>query len=550
MKLKFCIIGLFLCSTLFVHTSALAVSWDEEDGTPWSQTTDVGPDAQVPGFFVNLGMTGARAKLSESNLKALFIEYVFPDSPAAGKLEAGDQITGANGKAFETEHKNGWGPENFGGEGPLMDFGNALEQSYGSNGILTLTVQRGGSTETVEIDVGTEYGAYSDEFPYNCPKADRQREELCAFVASKQESDGTWKGQQTTFIAALALLASGNPEYLPLVKKAAENFAQQTVAEPSIQEGGLRTWRYTFTGIMLAEYYLATGEEWVKKELQEIKTWLTAAQLTNENQLINDNTGLMDRFGGWGHKAFMSGYGPFSMLTAQALTALSLIERCGIEVDKTVLENGYKFLADATNQAGYVWYRNKVASEDRWGDIGRTGASAVAHYLSPISNSVADLHAGFIGVDNHYKSFPDTHGNCILGMSWVAMGAAYNPESFSTLMNYHRYWFALAQTHDGNQFVSQPSRGGKYDSDPRVFLSATMALMFYIKDQTLQMTGAGDGNSTVYPDEEEQPVEDPAEKSSEGHDQESSQDGLRASDATIVEWLNEQLSTYYISLPF
>ncbi|MCP4746956.1 MAG: hypothetical protein GY874_12590, partial [Desulfobacteraceae bacterium] len=111
MKLKLCIIGLFLCVALFFQTPAQAVNWDEEDGSPWTGTTDEGPDAQVPGFFINLGMTGARAKLSESNLKVLFIEYVFPDSPAAGKLEAGDQITGANGKAFETDHQNGYGPE-------------------------------------------------------------------------------------------------------------------------------------------------------------------------------------------------------------------------------------------------------------------------------------------------------------------------------------------------------------------------------------------------------------------------------------------------------
>ncbi|MCP4746012.1 MAG: hypothetical protein GY874_07705 [Desulfobacteraceae bacterium] len=500
MKLRLCIIGLFLCVALFFQTPALAVNWDEEDGSPWSQTTNVGPDAQVPGFFVNLGMTGARAKLSESNLKALFIEYVFPDSPAAGKLEVGDQITGANGNAFETGHQNGYGPEVFGGEGPLMDFGNALEQSYGSNGILTLTVLRGGSTVSVEIDVGTGYGAYSSEFPYNCPKADRLRNELCAFVASNQGNDGSWKGIHVTYMAALALLASGDPQYMPNVKKAVENLSQQTDSDPSDEMGGLPAWKYTFSGIVLSEYYLATGEEGVISELQEINAWLKGAQFNDMSQVQPGSSGASEeQFGAWGHNPGYHGYGPFCMLTAQAATALSLMRRCGIEVEDSVHLPAYDFLASGTSQMGYVWYAHGVSSETNWADIGRTGASAVAHYLSPISNSVADLHAGFLGFDGHYKSFPDTHGNPILGISWAAMGAAYNSEGFSNLMNYHRWWFALAQTHDGNQFVSQPSRdnGGRYDSDPRVYISAAMALIFSIKDKTLHMTGKGGVNSEI-----------------------------------------------------
>ena len=38
----------------------------KEDGKPWSNRTTKGPDAAVPGWFYNLGITGIRAQLTRS----------------------------------------------------------------------------------------------------------------------------------------------------------------------------------------------------------------------------------------------------------------------------------------------------------------------------------------------------------------------------------------------------------------------------------------------------------------------------------------------------
>ena len=56
---------------------------------PWDHKTGFAPDNQVPGSLVNLGQTGARAKL---DVRSLEVRYVFTGSPADGKLKVGTNV--------------------------------------------------------------------------------------------------------------------------------------------------------------------------------------------------------------------------------------------------------------------------------------------------------------------------------------------------------------------------------------------------------------------------------------------------------------------------
>jgi hypothetical protein len=62
---------------------------------------------------------------------------------------------------------------------------------------------------------------------------------------------------------ALALLASGNPVYLPLVKKEAE-----WAADYSAQS--MQTWRYGYVMMLLSEYIMATGDQSVLPGLRRL----------------------------------------------------------------------------------------------------------------------------------------------------------------------------------------------------------------------------------------------------------------------------------------
>ena len=57
----------------------------KKDSKPWINRTTKGPDAAVPGWFYNLGVTGIRAQWDPVNLKALQVKYVFKKSAAYKK---------------------------------------------------------------------------------------------------------------------------------------------------------------------------------------------------------------------------------------------------------------------------------------------------------------------------------------------------------------------------------------------------------------------------------------------------------------------------------
>ena len=118
-----------LCALLLMSMAAQAI-FDETNIDQWEKPTAKGPDKDVPGFLINLGPTGARAILKE---RSFVVKHVFDKSPAMGQLRLDDEITGIHGKPFN-QHTFGkcYGMKPGSGlEGPIMDFGTAIEDAEG-----------------------------------------------------------------------------------------------------------------------------------------------------------------------------------------------------------------------------------------------------------------------------------------------------------------------------------------------------------------------------------------------------------------------------------
>jgi hypothetical protein len=193
-------------------------------------------------------------------------------------------------------------------------------------------------------------------------------------------------------------------------------------------------------------------------------------------------------------EAHKFGYGAINVITMQAKMAWALMQRCGLEVDAERFRATHNFVARGTNKIGYVWYKDGGKNNPSYADMGRTGASAIAHYLSPVGGEAyidfAKLNASCIG--NHPKTFPDTHGAPLLGMAWTGLGALPDPVMFRKLMDYNRWHFALSQCPDGT-FYYQPNRDNNpqdFAANPRLCASAVTALILSAKHRRLQMTGA------------------------------------------------------------
>ena len=485
--------------SLFLLGSALFAQVDYNGDTPWGHRAEAGPDASVPGWFYNLGLTGLRAELIPDQPKALFIKYVFPRSPADGIVKIGDLIIGAGGQAFKEPHRNGYGEKVFGADGPILELALVLEacQSKEEMGKLPLTLRRGDKTVEVMLNVGQKYGAYSETYPALCPKSDAILAELLEYLVAHQESNGSFGDPVNDTFAPLALLASGNSKYLPALERNAKFHGTVTESKDLY----LVNWSYTSAAIVLSEYYLATRAEWVIPRLQKIHDLLAKGQYLKMSQ-INPKArethpdsfpkGPRDSHGGWGHNPGFEGYGPIAMLTGQGALAYSLMHRCGIKIDRKKLDAAYDFIKRGTGENGYVWYGDQVGGgPENWADMGRTGAAGIANFLSPYPEAVyherALSHARVIGF--HPESFPDTHGSPPMGMAFAALAAKIDPGSFRKLLDANRWWFTMAQCTDGS-FYYQPNRDNAgYGSDSRTTISAVVAFIFSIPKQSLVITG-------------------------------------------------------------
>jgi len=483
---------------VFLKTAMAQVHY-HPDGNPWKQRADAGPDMEVDGWYYNLGITGLRVQLLEDAPRHLLVKHVFEGTPAFGKIRVDDLIVGAGGRRFVTDHRNGYGMDKFGPDGPIRDFAEALEacQDKKNKGRLTITLLRKGKVDLVELEVGRKYGTFAATFPENCQKTELILDELYEYLLKHQGEDGSWGIPPHDTFAPLALLASGKKKYMAAVKKNVEMHAGTTQAEDS---SWLVNWRYTAAAIVMSEYYLATKEKWVLAELQEVYDFLFFSQymdLSQVNEKVKEThpdalpKDAMDSNGGWGHNIGFEGYGPIAMLTGQGALAFALMSHCGIEVDRARHDAAYDFLKRASGKNGYVWYEDQAAGENDWADMGRTGAAGVANVLSPYKGgdyrARALIHARVIG--EHPESFPDTHGSPIMGMGYAAMAANVDERSFRRLMDANRWWFVLAQCPD-HSFYYQPNRDNAgYGRDSRISATAVTAFVLSVPKANLHLTG-------------------------------------------------------------
>lgn len=473
-----------------------------DHGAPWNRKVDRGPDAEVDGWYLNLGITGMRVELRAERPKALLVRHVFEGSPADGRVKVGDWILGAGGDAFVEEHQNGYGMEVFGARGPIGEFALALEaaQTKGEKGTLDLELEREGKPRTASLKLGTKYGAFGPEFPLDCPKSERLLDELCELLVEAQRPDGSFGSVVENTFAPLALLGTNPKKYAKSIRRAAKFHADTTHA---IDEGSLINWRYMSAAIVLSEVALAKPDKALVRELEEIYAFLASTQylsLDQVNPRVKEShpndwpEDPMDSHGGWGHNPGFEGYGPIAMITGQGALAFSLMARAGVAVDRKRHDAAFAFLERGSGANGYVWYGDENAGDTNWADMGRTGAAGMANWLAPYDEKPyaerADLHAKVIG--RHPESFPDTHGSPLMGMGYAALAAFTHRGAWRSVMDANRWWFALSQCHDGTYYY-QPNRDNAgYDSNSRVRASAVTAFILSLPKRGLVLSGRED----------------------------------------------------------
>jgi hypothetical protein len=329
----------------------------ERDGYPWNvvlnsvydrELTQACPDGN---WFLNLGPTGIRARIYPERPDLLVVKYVFQDalSPAKGKVAIGDVIVGANGRKFTTPHRFGRGlPGGGGWDGPMMELAAHIEDSQASkDGVLRLIIwpkANAGKEREVGIQL-RKVGRFSPTCPYDCPRSKQMLTELCDFLASNYMSDDEkgammFKGMSYGGgHALLALMASGNPKYAPIINHEIEKYASNRF-DP--HGDGFQTWSWGYSGIVLGEYYLLTKDTRVIPAMKSIADVMPLGCHAGNGIYTHRSYATITRQGA-------KPYASIAAISGLNMLAMSLFKKAGLSYDEDLYQRIHQHYLNSTS---------------------------------------------------------------------------------------------------------------------------------------------------------------------------------------------------------
>lgn len=472
-------VTVFLLSLIL--TIPASAIYDADNINQWDKPTGIGPDKDVPGFLVNLGPTGARAILKENSF---VVKHVFTDSPAYKQLKIDDEIVGVNGKKFSS-HTFGkcYGMQfDVGIEGPMMDMGNAIEDSEGDDGNLNLDVIREG--KTIKVTVKLEpIGRFSDTYPLDCAKSTKLAKDAMDYLLKHKTERGGQVHEKG--ILGLALLAQGR-------MKEAEELAMAWNEMPGEKQW---TWYPSYQCIFLSEYYLLTGDKRVLETIDGLTKRLYLSQVIDP-ELYKDNMhGGQPQAanflkGGNGHGARIAGYGTMTITTLMALLSWELAEDCGIKIEDFNRDIAYECVHTHTHESGYMGYRFATGA---YTPVGRQGLSIITHKVANRNEATEHVKAVTSGLVNAKTRLNDGHGDNVLAWAWALLGVQLcgDEKAIRDVFDYNKAFINMARTHHGS-FVVQPGRNRHekaYYMSPRIHPTAAMAIVLGTEDARLRIQG-------------------------------------------------------------
>lgn len=374
----------------------------------------------------NLGATGLRGwiftnQFVTSDARQIFVTTVDKGSPAEGSFVTGDVILGVGGKPFTYD--------------PRTEFGKALTaaESKAGGGELVITRWRAGNTEDVVLRLQM-LGDYGPTAPFECDKSKRILEQGCRALADLVATSAEKQNPIVRSLNALGLLASGDPDYLPLVRSEAKWASDYTT-------DGYQTWYYGYVILFLSEYILATGDDSVLPGLRRL-----ALEAANGQSAV----------GSWGHRfarpdGRLSGYGMMNAPGVPLTISLVMARAAGVkdpEVSRAIERS--QFLLRFYIGKGSIPYGDHPAWTETHDDNGKNGMAAVLFNLTD-EKPGAEFFSR-MALASHGPERDGGHTGNFFNISWAMPGVALSgPQATGTWMNgFGSWYFDLARRHDGS----------------------------------------------------------------------------------------------------
>jgi hypothetical protein len=190
--------------------------------------------------------------------RQILVTHVGAKSPADGIVRVDDIILGVDGGLFTADARKS------------LAMAIQKAETEAKDGKLNLLLWRDGQKQDAQIQLRV-MGTYSPSAPFDCPKSERIFNEACRVLEKERLQDDLWGA-----VNCLALMSTGNEEYLPKVREYARKHAPKDLR--LTLKPGMVTWEWGYKNLFLCEYYLLTGDEEVLPAIREYTISLARGQ--------------------------------------------------------------------------------------------------------------------------------------------------------------------------------------------------------------------------------------------------------------------------------
>lgn len=387
----------------------------------------------------NLGPTGLRGwmfshRMDTTEARQVMITEVADNSPAAGLVQVGDVLLGVQSSHFSYD--------------PRTELGKAITRAEATDGQLSLLRWRNGETETTTVNLAV-LGNYSPTAPFDCPKSSKILAQASHQLARHMNENPTEGNGIERCFNALALLATGNPDFLPIIRQQVEWAAQYS----DLKRKSLHSWFYGPANLLLAEYTLATGDQSFIKDLERVTLEIVAGQ---------------SAVGSWGHRFVqdngrLAGYGMMNAPGLTLTTSLLLAREAGIRnptLDEAI-DKSLDLLRFYSGK-GAVPYGDHHPWVETHEDNGKNGIAALAFHLAN-----EPTHASYFSktsVASHGAERDTGHTGNYFNILWAMPGVALSgPHATGAWLQEFGWYYDLARRWDGS-FQHQGPPSPKHDS--------------------------------------------------------------------------------------
>jgi HEAT repeat protein len=387
----------------------------------------------------NLGSSGLRGWIftkAASNLdseqgrtttlsRQILVTHVGVNSPADGVIEVDDVILGVNGKLFVDDARK--------------SIATAIQEAEKTEnkGLLTLMIWRSGMTKDLVIKLRV-MGDYSATAPYDCEKSKLIFQEACKALDQEPLVEN-WRGA----VNGLALLATGDSQYLPKLRELAHRLGPQNL-KLELKSGSV-VWDWGYKNLFLCEYFLLTGDTEVMHAIEQFSTVLAKGQ----SMYGTFGHGISDLTNDGKLHGSIPPYGPVNAAGLIGNIAIIMGKKCGLkdpEIDPAI-ERASKFFSYYVDK-GAIPYGEHLP----WGNHDNNGKNSMAAVMFALQGDKLKETQYFAKmVTASYQNREYGHTGQGFSYLWGAIGANFGgAEAAAAFFKEASWHFDLVRRCDGS----------------------------------------------------------------------------------------------------